>query len=239
MNILRVSYIDPTLDRCAAAHEWMSSSDTYRSPASIGSASFHTMEAWHIPPAAAAIHLLCRVEQRPDLTFTTREFFDARYQQEANQSLLQKFHDGLTPMARSSRSAWPDLVTTEIPYILWILSAGDGSSALDRGTSSYDLLNKEKGSFNNHAGVLVSLGLTYVTSHDDNEGGRSKSKNNNSYRLLNSTIQLEPPIDRLVQFVDLHLSNDQRRREVAPTVRHCTAVFCAQTLSHVPFSNKQ
>ena len=31
LNVLKVSYVDPTLDRCLAAHEWMSGADIYRS----------------------------------------------------------------------------------------------------------------------------------------------------------------------------------------------------------------
>jgi len=218
MNILRVSYIDPTLDRCSAAHEWLSSSDIYRShntsAASNNSSAAHAMEAMHIPAAAAAIHLLCRVEQRPDLTFTTREFFEAHYQQESNKSLAQKFFDGLSPKARTCRSG--DQICTEtVPYSLWILSAGVGSSALDRCASSYDLLNKgEIVAFDNHVGALLSLGLTYVASQDnDNHAGNYAASH-----FMNTTLHLEPPIDRIMQFQDLALSEAQSRREVPPPV---------------------
>lgn len=226
INILRVSYIDPTLDRCAAAHEWMSSSDMYRShnTNTNDTGAMHAMESMHIPPAAAAIHLLCRVEhQRQDLTFTTREFFDARYQQEANASLIQKFAEGFTPKARSSRNGAggsADLTVTEIPYILWILSAGEGPSALDRNTSAYDLLKKEKQAFDDHVNVLVSLGMTYTLAQDDagGESGRGTNNRNINYReaATSAILRLEPPIDNLIQYMDLNVS--ENRREVAPAV---------------------
>jgi len=220
MNVLRVSYIDPTLDRCSAAHEWLSSSDLYRSrtsTASTDSGAIYVMESMHVPSAAAAIHLLCRVEQRPDLTFTSRDLLDARYSQESNQSLVQKFFDGVSPEARSSRRG-SQMVTETIPYTLWVLSAGVGSSALDRGASAFDLLNQgEVVSFNDHVAVLSSLGLSYVVSHEDGEYHAT------SYRA-SFVIRLEPPLHRLVQIVDLNLPADQIRREVAPAVSYYPGV---------------
>jgi chromosome transmission fidelity protein 18 len=48
LKVLRVSFIDPTLERCAAAHEWLSLSDSYRSiktsVAANNSAALHTMQ---------------------------------------------------------------------------------------------------------------------------------------------------------------------------------------------------
>jgi len=204
MNILRVSYIDPTFDRCAAAHEWLSSSDVYRTS--------HALERLHIPSSAAAVHFLCRVEQRPDLTYTTRYLSDGRYQQEANFALTQKFVEGLSPQARGSRCV--NLLATEtIPYALWILSAGEGSSSLDRAASSMDILSKgERRSLDMHVSTLQSLGLTYVAAVEEN------ARKDYGASTLAMNIRLEPPIERLVQFVDLNLSKEQKRHEIPPAV---------------------
>ena len=50
-----------------------------------------------VPATAAAIHLLCRVEIKPDLNYSTREMFDVRYRQKSNQGLIQKFSEGVPP----------------------------------------------------------------------------------------------------------------------------------------------
>ena len=87
LNVLNVSFIDPTLDRCWTAHEWLSSMDIYRSQntslASNNHAEHRVIQNCHIPSAAAAIHILCRVETRPELTFSLRPLFDSLYQLEA------------------------------------------------------------------------------------------------------------------------------------------------------------
>jgi chromosome transmission fidelity protein 18 len=207
MNILRVSYIDPTFDRCAAAHEWMSSSDIYRSHKANG-VDQYAMEALHIPSAAAAIHLLCRVEQRQDLTYSTRDLADSQYQMEANSALAQKFVEGLSLRARGTRSV-NQLATETLPYALWILSAGEGSSALARAATSVELLSQgERHAFEQHAGTLRALGLSYVVEQEEAASGRE-------YRNLSMKIRLEPPIERIVQFNDL----PNRRLEIPPAVR--------------------
>lgn len=168
------------------------------------------MERLHIPSAAAAIHFLCRVEQRPDLTYTTRDLSDNRYQREANFALTQKFVEGLSPHARGSRCI--NLLATEtIPYALWVLSAGEGSSSLDRAATSLDILSKgERLSLDQHVATLRSLGLTYVAAHDEapKEYGVSHAVD----------IRLEPPIERLVEFNDLSLSTQQKRQAIPPAV---------------------
>lgn len=213
LNNLHVSYIDPTFDKCAAVLECLSSSDMYRSHNnSLTSNNEHyALEFFHIPPAAAAVHLLCRVEQRPDLTFSTRKFGDTRYKKEANLSLTQKFVEGISPHARGCRSA--NLVATEtIPYSMWMLSSGEGHSALDRQASSLDMLKKgERASFNNHVATLRALGLTYIT---------TKEGTKNDKRFISSarTVTLEPPIEQLINFVDLTFPGGQRRLEIPPGV---------------------
>ena len=224
MNVLRVSYIDPTFDRCSAAHEWLSSSDIYRSQntsvASNNGGAKYAMEGLHIPAAAAAVHFLCRVEQRPDLTFSTRDMVDVQYQQEANYALTQKFVEGLSPQAGGSRCV--NLLATEtIPYALWVLSAGEGSGSLNRAASSLDILTKgERLSLDMHVATLRSLGLTYVAAEEEHRkeyGAPSLAMN----------IRLEPPIERFVQFTDLSMSRQQKRQEIPPAVSTCSYVSFA------------
>jgi len=212
LNTLRVSYIDPSFDRCAASHELLSDSDLYRSHksnlATINSAALHAMQSLYTPTAAAAVHLICRVEQRPDLVYTTKDFQNLRYRREDNTALWQKFSEGLSPGFRSGRCS-NLLVTEMIPYVLWVLSAGEGSSALDRGASSFELLNKgELAAFNNHVSALRALGLTYVS-----------QKHGEFANHHSPTLRLEPPIDRFSEFMGLQLSSERRRRNIAPMVR--------------------
>jgi chromosome transmission fidelity protein 18 len=190
-NLLSVSYIDPTLDRCAVAHELLSSTDVHRS----GSMGID----YSAPPATAAIHLLCRVETKPDLSFSTRELFDAQYRKIANQGLLQRFAEGLSPKCRSLKFQEGALSSEVIPQLAWILSAGEGSSALCRASSSMEVLTvKERVSMNQHVSVLSSLGLTYVADHEEESGEANRGT---SYsELAARRLRMEPPIDRLIRF---------------------------------------
>jgi chromosome transmission fidelity protein 18 len=217
MNILRVSYIDPTLDRCAAAHEWLSGADIYRSHklSLHDQMAQYSMQRLHIPSAAAAVHLLCRVELKPDLTFSTRELSDIYYQSEANLGLVQKFADGIPPSARSTRCVQV-LSTETIPLSLWILSAGDGSGSLNRAASSIEILTKpQKVSFDAHVAALGSLGLTYVVDHE------AQVRPGNDSALaehVTTKVRLEPPIERLVQYVHLRVPGHCERKEIPPAV---------------------
>ena len=209
MNVLRVSYVDPTLDRCLAAHEWMSGADVYRSfktnVAMTNNNEHQAMQKFHIPSAAAAVHLLCRVETRTDLTLSTRQLSDARYQLEANGGLVSRFIEGLSPKARCSMHG-PGVISDFIPYCLWILSAGYGSVALNRAVSSLDILNKfEKIAFDHHVGTLRALGLTYVKSEDSSFGGDGGTG------PKRGGMRLEPEIDLLSKFEGLNL-NKQRKQ---------------------------
>ncbi|KAL3810852.1 hypothetical protein ACHAXA_005852 [Cyclostephanos tholiformis] len=129
MNVNRVSYVDPTFDRCCGALEWLSGADTYRSHRSNvamnNGAEHQSMQKYYIPTAAAAVHLLCCVETRPDLTFSTRPLSDCHYQNQANVSLVHRFVEGLPPRARHGIGSGTDSVVSDvIPYGLWLLSAG-------------------------------------------------------------------------------------------------------------------
>ena len=198
MNINRVSYVDPTLDRCYNAYEWLSGADMYRSlnsnVAMNNSAEHHSMQKFYIPTAAAAIHLLCCVETRPDLTFSTRPLSDCHYQNQANVSLVHRFMEGLAPMVRRGCGGGTDTVVSDVvPYGLWLLSAGDGKHSLSRQVTSVDLLSaEERLAFSAHVDTLRALGLTYV------KEDRSFDYKN-PYNAVEN-LRLEPEIDKLVKF---------------------------------------
>ena len=224
MNVNRVSYVDPTLDRCASALEWLSGADTYRSfrsnVAMNNSAEHMSMQKFHIPAAAAAVHLLCCVETRPDLTFSTRPLSDAHYQNMANVSLVQRFVEGLTPRARRGVGGGTDTVVSDvIPYGLWLLSAGDGKHSLSRPVSSADMLSaEEKLAFSAHVETLRALGLTYVK--DESFGPAFEYKNPNSQAV---NVRLEPEIDKLVKFEDLGEGGSGGRKDIPPLLKELLA----------------
>ena len=168
--------------------------------------------------AAAAIHLLCRVETRPKLTFSNRIMVDVRYQLEANDSLAEKFVEGFAPTARAGATKGTAAIET-VPYSLWMLSAGHGSSSLSRGVSSMEILNKnEKVAFDAHVAKLRSLGLTYVPRDD----GPMLPFIENSGPVA---MRLEPQIDRLIQFKDLTMPPGSRRKYIPHVVR-CANTTC-------------
>jgi chromosome transmission fidelity protein 18 len=205
MNVLRVSYIDPAFDRCSAAHELLSGADM-----SLGSE--YSMLRVNTQPVAAGIHLLCRVEVKPKLTFSSREMADSRYQQDANMALVQKFSEGLP--VKASNFKCRDLLAKEfIPMVLWILSAGEGASSLSRPASSIDILTKaERGVADRHVSILCALGLSY-TPDLEKETNAAKS----SFRNDAIAMQLEPPIHRLVHYQCLW--NNLRRKEIPANMK--------------------
>jgi chromosome transmission fidelity protein 18 len=191
MNVLRVSYIDPAFDRCWAAHELLSGSDDRIF--SMGSE--YSLMRVNTPAVAAAIHLLCRVEMKPQLTFSTREMADSRYQQEANRALVQKFSEGLPVY---NNQACLEVLSQEfIPLVLWMLSAGEGISSLSRPASSMDILTQlERMVADRHVAHLCALGLSYVADLDKDVNNAPKS----SFRGYTIEMKLDPPIDRLVKY---------------------------------------
>jgi len=206
LNILNVSYIDPTFDRCAAALQWLSGAD------------LRGMQKMYVPCAAAALHLLCRVEQKPDLTYTTRALTDVNYQREANMGLATKFAEGLSAKYRGSRSL-NVIVRDTIPYALWMLSAGEGSAALSRPASSVEILNKkEQQSFTTHVETLHALGLTYVAATEEFEGAEQAFSPKNKHGGDMTHMILEPPIDRLVHFNYLNRRPENRREPIPSAV---------------------
>ena len=235
LNLLRVSYIDPTMDRCAASHELMSEADLYRSSQLLMDTPMeqYCIQRLHMPTSAAAIHLLCSVELRSDLQFSTRELSDSRYQQESNLALVQKFSDGLPPSSKGTRST--QLLCTEtIPYSLWILSAGDGNSSLCRSASSIDILNKrEREVFDTYVMKMRSLGLTYVAASDqqlDSSIDSSNVSGHNNHGISNP-MRLEPPIERLVHYVDVSVTMRLQRREISTVVSDSALSFAQSWFS--------
>ncbi|KAL9183367.1 hypothetical protein ACHAXT_005154 [Thalassiosira profunda] len=223
MNVNRVSYVDPTLDRASAALEWLSGADTYRSHrsnvAANNSAEHMSMQKFYIPAAAGAVHLLCCVETRPDLTFSTRPLGDAHYGREANASLVQRFVEGLAPRARRGVGGGTDTVVSDvIPYGLWLLSAGEGKHALSKPVSSVDILSEEeKVAFSAHVDTLRALGLTYVK----DESGAFEYKNPNGPPADN--VRLEPEIDKLVKFENADHNNGRSRKSIPPLLKELLA----------------
>ena len=133
------------LDKCCAALEWLSGASSYRCNVAMNNGAEHqSMQKYHIPTAAAAVHLLCSVETRPDLTFSTRPLSDCHYQNQANVWLIHRFVEGLPPRAGQGIGGGTDTVVSVIPYGLWLLSAGDGKHALSRKMSSVDILSDEE-----------------------------------------------------------------------------------------------
>ncbi|KAL3810309.1 hypothetical protein ACHAXA_006536 [Cyclostephanos tholiformis] len=132
MTVNRVSYVDPTFDRCCGALEWLSGADTYRSHRSNvamnNGAEHQSMQKYYIPTGAAAVHLLCCVETRPDLTFSTRPLSNCHYQNQANVSLVHRFRCsyssgcGLTSTRRHSsrtfcRTSEQRIVSADQDYV--------------------------------------------------------------------------------------------------------------------------
>eukprot|EP00986_Skeletonema_menzelii_P008866 scaffold3870_cov160-Skeletonema_menzelii.AAC.7 len=220
MNVNRVSYVDPTLDRCSVAFEWLSEADTFRSHKSNvamnNSAEHHSMQKFYIPTAAAAIHVLCCVETKPDLTFSTRPLSDMNYQNQANISLVQRFVEGLAPRARSGIGGGSDNVVADvIPYSLWLLSAGDGKHSLSKPVSSVEMLSaEEKLAFSAHVATLRALGLTYVK--EDFGFSNVRNFDNGS----NENVRLEPEIDKLVKFEGI---DDTDRKQVPALLKELLA----------------
>jgi chromosome transmission fidelity protein 18 len=204
-NLMQIPYVDPTMERCLLAHEWLSGADR------LGG----SMQSL----AAGAIHVLCRVETRPDLSFSTRQGSNVAYALEANRGIVQKFIEGLSPSFKTSHR----LVTIEtVPYALWMLSAGLGSSSLTRPVSSLDILDKpERAAFGAHVSTLRSLGLTYVAAERRDKSG-----------VALVDMKLEPEIDRLVCFGGYIASPENRRRRIPSVVswnaeQHVEAVYYA------------
>lgn len=213
LNVLNTSYIDPTFDRCAAVHEWLSSADLFRSNKT--KAIDYEMESLHIPTSAGAVHLFCRVEQlrNDDLIYTTRELSDCNYQMEINQSIAKKFVEGLSTQSQIGRCI--DTVVGEtIPYTLWILSAGDGNNSLARAAASVELLGvDERKAFQSHSDALRYLGLTYVANQQYEEEENSEIGMNTHWKAAKMTI--EPPIDKFIQYKEISIG----RREIPSHVR--------------------
>lgn len=176
-NVLHIPYIDPTLDRCAAVHEHLSCGDVLRQRRLTS----------QMLPTCGVVHLLCSVESRQDISFNSKMFTEATFKLETNSSLLKKFKDGMAlKQTLSSRSA-EGIAQETVPYLLWTLSAGEGSGSLARGTTSEKLLkSKERRSFERHASIMSALGLKY----SPDEGSDTTHSGHVNYRV-------EPPIDNL------------------------------------------
>ena len=209
MNVLRVSYIDPAFDRCSAAHELLS----------FAANALNQQSGCAVPVATAGIHLLCRVEVKPNLTFSARELADMKYRRDSNRGLVQKFCEGLPTKAKNLKCN--HLLAKEfIPMVLWALSAGDGAVSLSRAASSIDILtNKEQNAAKRHVEVLCGLGLTYVVDRDQQE----KEGASSSYRTGVSEMRIEPPIHRLVGYTSLRHPRGLYRKDIPSKMKELLA----------------
>ena len=213
-NILELPFTDPMFDRCWSALEWLSYSDILRSYkthiAMTNTVEHHNLQKFHIPTAACAIHYLCRIEKHPNLNYSSRAILDAVYKTEAHVGLIGKFMDGLTPRLRAVFIG-SDPVTVLIPYVIWILSAGEGNSGLNRAVSNVDMLLKnEKFAFQRHIDILRSLGLTYskVDQFD-------KTRSTTSF----ARYHLNPDISELLAFNGVANEYACKRNEIPAVVR--------------------
>lgn len=207
-NILTVSYTDPTMDRCDAAHEWLSLwSDTSPSVTSIA------------PIIAAAIHFLCRVNTRPDLLLSNRELNQVKFKKESNNDLIGSFTEGFTPQLRSSVTT--STVKLElVPYAMWLISAGaTHGTSLARCVTSFGMLNAdEKQMFLAHVSTMRALGLTYRS----RDHGSATTTNDAGVPVIQTNLsfvsmKLHPEIDQLIHFQDLNFSC--HRIEIPDVVR--------------------
>lgn len=200
-------------DRCWSAFEWLSYSDIIRSfktqLAMTNNVEHFSVQNFHIPTSACAIHYLCRIEKRPILNFSSREMLEAAYQFEVHVGLIGKFVDGLTPSLQSLLMG-TNLITDLIPFVLWLLSAGEGSSGLYRAVSNVDMLMKsERVTFERHCEILRSLGLNYVK---DDVFDRGRSLNVVNYSL-------SPDISEVMKFKYMPRANVSHRNELPTAVR--------------------
>lgn len=172
------------------------------------------MQRYHMPSAAAAIHLLCRVETRTELTFSTKTMFEHSYDREANSSLVSKFIEGLSPKAKANLTSG-NAVCEIIPYVMWILSAGTSNSSLSRPVSTLDILNRaERLAFASHVATLRALGLTYVP---DVTPGDIHSV------TLSMEMKMDPAIDTLAKFTGFKVPKGQRRRYIPSVLKELLA----------------
>jgi len=219
-NLNQISFVDPTLDRSVVAHEWLSGADIYRSQkisvASLNHAEHNAMQRYHLPSTAAAIHLLCRVETRVGLTFSNKAMFENFYNREANSSLVNKFVEGLSPMARSNLSS-ENAASEIIPYALWLLAAGTTSSSFFRPVSSIAILNREERlAFASHVTTLRAFGITYVA--ESNPDSLIPD-------AISVEMRMEPAIDSLSKYSGLKVPEDQQRRKVPSIMKELLAHY--------------
>ena len=207
MNVLRVSYIDPSFDRCSAAHELLS----------FAAVAHNQQSGYSTPVVTAGIHLLCRVEVKPNLIISSRELTDNKYRRESNLGLVQKFCEGLPAKAKNLKCK--SLLAKEfIPLVMWILSAGNGPASLSRAASSIDILTKkEQDAAKKHVETLYALGLTYIVNREEQE----KRIDGPSHQM--NEMRLEPPIDRLVEYTALRQRGTLCRNDIPSKMKELLA----------------
>lgn len=198
VNLPKISYIDPTFDRAAAAHEWLSFSDFMRGEkhSSHDTSIHYSTQKLNAPSAAGAIHLLCGVETRPNLVLSTRELSESYYQHEANQGLLQNFSGTFSPHSRHLKGS-TSLANEIIPFLLHILSC---NPFLAKPSSTIDMLSRqEREAVEGHVSILKALKLTYIV--DDVAKAETIEKYTRDAPKIR--MRLDPPLARLTRYADI------------------------------------
>eukprot|EP00934_Nitzschia_sp_Nitz4_P004302 Nitzschia sp. Nitz4//scaffold4_size323378//176158//179022//NITZ4_000667-RA/size323378-snap-gene-0.458-mRNA-1//-1//CDS//3329553420//4292//frame0 len=204
LNLPAISYIDPTMDRCAAAHELLSSTDLLGSD---GPSRQVTLSS----STAASIHLLCRVETTPSVTLSTRELSDTIYHMQENGGLFRKFAEGL-PAKTHNNMGMLALTTEYVPLLPSILFA---DPTLTRGASTIEALTVlERTSVEAHLSIMRSLGLTYIA-----ETKESNDKHEGEWNIM----RLEPAIQKLSDFSSVKRRPQQYRKNVHPAMKRVIA----------------
>lgn len=181
-NLLQIPYIDPTMDRCATIHEWISSSDH--------------IQAKHVPAVAGVAQVLCRVQNlRSNIDFYPQPVLDS--------VILANFaHDNLYRYRETA--SWI------APYLTWILSP---PISLLRGS----LPKADQPMVERLATLLCQMNLQYQKGSEEN------------------STKLEPPIDRITSFSDLH----RARPAMSPLVlEHLQRAMIQKRLVHQPTAAK-
>jgi len=225
-NLPLITTIDPTLDRSATAHEWLSGADTYRSfktsLAINNTLELFSMQNHYLPLTAGAIHLLCRVDSLHSNTISTsnKELSNCRFSRDLNTGLVQRFMDHMPPKTRNGYVS-SVVVHDLIPYTIWLMSAGCGKrgSNLNRAVSSFDILtHREREVFKCHVDRLRGLGLTYVRDETQEDQFGNAPFHSFGTHAAAARMRLEPEIDKMVNYSNLNISDESQQRTEIPSV---------------------
>lgn len=255
LNIPKIPYADPTMDRASTAMEWISCTEACllrgyhksnggaTSPSNIGS-------------IASAIHNLCRIETRPNshLIYTAKEMKDAHFSLDANRNMLLQYTLNLLSGRAGATNYYSikNAILDLLPQIPTLLCPGAGTQqvigerglgleargsgqkySLYRSVSTIEIMNEfEKMLFHEQVQRLCVLKLTYVrVNNDEEEGGGQYNRNN---------MRLDPEIDQLAKFTtrsdhSLQTGGPKMRHKKIPDVVSNSFIFHAHTYNIICF----